>query len=91
VNSVGTLKRQSGATGITSPGTGDYIVTFNQPVNNCSYSVTLLRLVPNDFGVAAGLDDGASANVTTNTQVEVVTGDITGSRVNANFALSVFC
>jgi len=91
VNSAGTLRRQSGATGVTRPGTGDYIVTFNQPVNGCAYSVTLLRLVPNDIAVAAGLDDGATASVTTNTQVEVMTGDNTGSNVNANFALSVFC
>ena len=92
VNSDGTIKRQSGAvTSVTSPGTGDYIVTFNRPVNTCGYAATVSKVVPSNQIVVAGFDDGATGNVTSTSQIEVNVGDSSGANVNNRFHLVVSC
>lgn len=91
VNADGKLVRGSGVKSATPVGglIGDYIVTFNRNVRNCTYVVSLGNT--GSLGVPQpGVISATGANVSSN-GVYVDANDIDGIPAERPFHLNVFC
>ena len=84
-----TVVRGSAGSAISFGGTGQYVVTFNRDMTNCSYTATLGQI--NSLGAAepgfvttAGAADQANG-------VYIKTFDFSGANVARNFHLQVLC
>jgi hypothetical protein len=91
VSSLGVLVRNSGVTGVVVAIGNQYTITFNQPVNSCTWIAQL-----GATGTASAPSEGQgmvyTAAVTGNTaQVRVWTFDKGGSSTARPFHLAVFC
>jgi hypothetical protein len=80
-----TLQRDNGADAVSRQGVGDYRVTFDRDVNNCSYQVT-----PSD--VTDSLTAAADADASNNRQVVVsLRSSEDGNRADGAFQVTVNC
>jgi hypothetical protein len=87
----GTLSRNSGATGVTKLGTGQYRVEFNQDVNTCAWIVqfgTIGATTPSPL--PSGFSE-TQLSGTGNNRVIVYTVSSSIALADRNFHLAVFC
>jgi hypothetical protein len=88
------LTRSKGALGVTRPGTGNYVVTFNQDVSNCAYLANAqsdgaaTTFSPLRRGSAEAVQvDGEPTQV----RVLITTSDSSQTTANRDFTLVVTC
>ena len=93
VSATGTRARDRGVEAVTKPGTGSYVVDFNQNISSCAFvssatSTTATASAPP--AEASGFAHAAISN-TGNDKVRVFTFDKGGSIADRAFHLAVMC